>query len=293
MKKIIFSIIAVLLLNFSIIAENSKICDNGHKNPTNAKFCVFCGLKLSDTISPEKKAEPPKIKPEPASKAAATLPKKIICDNCGKVYTDQAPKFCTNCGERLSKDRNIEQQPAVRQQQQQRQQSTTASTETPATTTAAVEQEKTINTQQTTEKKETNADISDKKTEQVAEKKQEETEYEKLLKKGKEAYMDKYYQIALEYFKQAIKINPQGLDALYNAGVISYYLKNYAESSEYFEKIISINNKDLDALIFNGLSLYKLGLKEEAKNNFKKIILLADKNSEHYQKATEFFNKIQ
>ena len=275
MKKIIFSIIAVLLLNFSIIAENSKICDNGHKNPTNAKFCVFCGLKLSDTISPEKKAEPPKIKPEPASKAAATLPKKIICDNCGKVYTDQAPKFCTNCGERLSKDRNIEQQPAVRQQQQQRQQSTTASTETPATTTAAVEQEKTINTQQTTEKK------------------QEETEYEKLLKKGEEAYMDKYYQIALEYFKQAIKINPQGLDALYNAGVISYYLKNYAESSEYFEKIISINNKDLDALIFNGLSLYKLGLKEEAKNNFKKIILLADKNSEHYQKATEFFNKIQ
>ncbi|HON55811.1 MAG TPA: hypothetical protein PLJ38_02215, partial [bacterium] len=165
MKKIIFSIIAVLLLNFSIIAENSKICDNGHKNPANTKFCVFCGLKLSDAMQAEKKAEPPKIKPEPASKAAP-LPKKIICNNCGKVYTDQAPKFCTNCGERLAKDRNIEQQPAAQQQQQQqqRQQRATASAETPVTAAATAEQEKTIDTQQTDEKKETITDKSDKKT---------------------------------------------------------------------------------------------------------------------------------
>jgi len=260
------SIIISGITNINAADSKYKICPNGHKNPATAKYCVFCGLSLGDTRQTDK--DPQFIKPSEKSEVQTKKEYFAICPKCGKKYADNKIKFCTVCGTNLSQTSETDNTSVSKKiEENHEHQSETFKTEEPKSAEES--------------KAKTSTPAFDQK------------KYDVLLKNGEQAYMEKYYRIALQYFKEAIIINENGEDALYNAGVISYYMKNYSDAHEYFMKLISINNKDADSLIFNGLSLYKLGLKEEAKDNFKRVLLVSEKNSEHYKKAVEFFQKLK
>jgi len=77
--------------------ENTSfiICPNcGHKNPTESKFCVSCGAKLTE-VSAEKTKE----KKEEAEISATEEP-GLICPSCG-YKNPLGSKFCVNCGTSL------------------------------------------------------------------------------------------------------------------------------------------------------------------------------------------------
>ncbi|MBP7654012.1 zinc ribbon domain-containing protein [Candidatus Dependentiae bacterium] len=278
LKKIfVLFILSAVLLSLALTDINAdsakfKVCHNGHKNPDTAKYCVFCGLSLGEQPEPKKEI----IFIKPAEKNTAVQEKKSYsaeCSKCGKKFIDQKIKFCTVCGTKLN-SQDIEKKIV---NEKSNQNSYISKKENEIKPAADIQ----INQQ------------SSSSATEIAEKNVDLKKYEELLKNGEHAYADKYYRIALQYFKEALKINEKGEDALFNSGVISYYMKNYSDANEYFEKLIAINNKDLDSLIYNGLSLYKLGLKEEAKDSFKRVLLISEKNSDYYKKAAEFFEKIK
>jgi ribosomal protein L40E len=78
--------------------ENTSfiICPNcGHKNPTESKFCVSCGAKLTE-VSEEKTKEKKEEVEIPATEES-----RLICPDC-ECKNPPGSKFCVNCGAPLN-----------------------------------------------------------------------------------------------------------------------------------------------------------------------------------------------
>jgi len=306
-NNILLLIISFLILNYNLLLAD-KYCSAGHKNVDKAKFCTTCGEKLEDLKKTEVKQQPVNTI-TPVKTSPTQIQKKIICPKCNAEFIKTNIRYCTKCGAPLfqtdKKDEEVkttakdnlkkEDLKIVDNQEIKNEQSVNLYNQ-PASAKPA---EETVNSTDKQNKETTSQDkkINEKKKEKpnsasaVSDKISE--KYNNLLKAGETAYNEKNYLLAMQYFKDAIKENANGEDALFNAGVLSFYLRNYSDANEYFEKLLALNKNDLDVLIYNGLSLYRLGLIEESKNNFKKVILIADKSSEHYKKAVEFFQKLE
>jgi tetratricopeptide (TPR) repeat protein len=78
--------------------------------------------------------------------------------------------------------------------------------------------------------------------------------------------------IADQYLK-ILEIDPLNATANYRMGLICYNKKEYKASSGYFEKVINLFPMDYDSLIMYAWSNYQLGNGKEAKVLFKKVLL--------------------
>ena len=85
-----------------------------------------------------------------------------------------------------------------------------------------------------------------------------------IILKGNE-YLGKHvYSMALDYYDQAVKIDPNYADAWNNKGIALHNLRRYKEDIECYDMAIKINPNYADAWNNKGVSLGKLGKYKEA-----------------------------
>ncbi len=77
-----------------------------------------------------------------------------------------------------------------------------------------------------------------------------------LIKEGMELHDQKEYKQAIKKFEQALKINPQSVQAIYEMSLSYLELKDYRNASKYSTQIIHSNNK--------GISIGAYAVKSEA-----------------------------
>jgi tetratricopeptide (TPR) repeat protein len=89
------------------------------------------------------------------------------------------------------------------------------------------------------------------------------TDIESLIEQGSTAY-DLGRSEALQYFDQALAIDPDNVNALVNKGLALDDLDRSEEAIQYFDRALAIDAEDTDALVDKGLALDNLGRTEEA-----------------------------
>jgi tetratricopeptide (TPR) repeat protein len=81
-------------------------------------------------------------------------------------------------------------------------------------------------------------------------------------------------EVVAEYNK-ILAIDPQNTTANYRMGMISYDKKDYPTAYKYFEKVVALYPFTYDALIMYAWSSYRIGKKEEATALFNKVLCLS------------------
>jgi tetratricopeptide (TPR) repeat protein len=85
-----------------------------------------------------------------------------------------------------------------------------------------------------------------------------------IILKGNE-YLGKHvYSMALDYYDQVVKIDPNYADAWNNKGIALHNMRRYKEAIECYDMAIKINPNYADAWNNKGVSLGKLGKYKEA-----------------------------
>jgi tetratricopeptide (TPR) repeat protein len=85
-----------------------------------------------------------------------------------------------------------------------------------------------------------------------------------LNNNGTLRFEEKKYEEAMNYFDEALKIDPKYVSALFNKGLIFAETGKNEEAIKYFDKVIKINPCRADIYAVKGLALFKLGKYEEA-----------------------------
>lgn len=70
------------------------------------------------------------------------------------------------------------------------------------------------------------------------------------MEKGRADFSKNRYDRAIHHFRQALKIIPTSVEALYNIGVAHFYAREYKESRQFFEQAIALAPNDVDSLNF-------------------------------------------
>ena len=82
------------------------------------------------------------------------------------------------------------------------------------------------------------------------------------------------YKSAIEYFSNAIELNPQDAISYHERGLCYYYLNNYPNALKDFDKTISLNPSDIDAFGNRSLTKMQLGDYEGAIKDIDEILKL-------------------
>lgn len=82
----------------------------------------------------------------------------------------------------------------------------------------------------------------------------------------------------IEQYKKILEIDPQNSTANYKIGLIFYDRKDFQSAYNYFEKVVNLYPFGYDALLMYAWSNYQLGKKKEAKILFKNTLLLSPYN---------------
>lgn len=80
-------------------------------------------------------------------------------------------------------------------------------------------------------------------------------------------------QVIIQY-NNILKLDPQNSTANYRLALINYNKKDYKEAFKYFEKVVNLYPFGYDALLMYAWTNYQLGKTKEAKVLFKKALLL-------------------
>ena len=80
-------------------------------------------------------------------------------------------------------------------------------------------------------------------------------------------------QVIVQY-NNILKLDPQNSTANYRLGLINYNKKDYKEAFKYFENVVNLYPFGYDALLMYAWANYQLGKTKEAKVLFKKALLL-------------------
>lgn len=85
------------------------------------------------------------------------------------------------------------------------------------------------------------------------------------------------YEESITYFKRAIDVDPEFIDAYFNLGSVYEYLKQYDEALAVFKQIVVRNMEDYDAVYHAAWLSYKLGQEDKAKMYLSLIPSSADR----------------
>ncbi len=104
-------------------------------------------------------------------------------------------------------------------------------------------------------------------------------EYKKL---GNEEYKKQKYKNAINYYNQAIQLNPEDVKAYYNRGLCYYDLKKYIKSIADYDKAIKFSPEFVKAYNNRGYSYLWAKEYEKAKIDLLKSIELNNNNPVSY-----------
>ena len=93
-------------------------------------------------------------------------------------------------------------------------------------------------------------------------------------KEGDTHYNARRYQEALAAYEQAIRLDPDDVDAYINKGNALDELKRYQEALDAYEQVIRLDPNDFDAYIYKGMALDELKRHQEALAAFDQAIRL-------------------
>ena len=112
-----------------------------------------------------------------------------------------------------------------------------------------------------------------------------------IILKGNEYSDGGEYSIALDYYDQAIKIDPNDDGAWYNKGNALYNLGKYNEAIESCDRAVKIDPNDDGAWYNKGNALYNLGKYDEAMQSCDRAIKI-DPNDDGawYNKGNALYN---
>jgi len=97
------------------------------------------------------------------------------------------------------------------------------------------------------------------------------------------------YDKAIQIYNAILDNNPEFYFALYNIGYINLvYLKEFEQAIEYFTKVIDINSKYADAYYNRGFAYELLGEVQNSKSDYKKTLEI----TANYEKAIDGLNRI-
>jgi tetratricopeptide (TPR) repeat protein len=85
-----------------------------------------------------------------------------------------------------------------------------------------------------------------------------------LLSKGNQAILSGEFNNSINYFDQALKIEPNNTSALDSKGVALGNMREYNESITYFDQVLKIEPNNTDGLNNKAAALIKLGKYDEA-----------------------------
>jgi tetratricopeptide (TPR) repeat protein len=100
-----------------------------------------------------------------------------------------------------------------------------------------------------------------------------------LMSKGKNACGNKDYETALNYYNEALKIDPNITSIWNNKGLTLYYLGRYSESIECYDKALELDPNNTIAWCNKGNSLYKLKKYKESIECYNKALEIDPYNS--------------
>ena len=109
-----------------------------------------------------------------------------------------------------------------------------------------------------------------------------------LFNLGFQAYNNKDYQLAIYYFTEVIKLNPNYSIIYYSRGLIKYYLKDYEVAIEDYNKAIELNPNSFEA--YNNRGLAKCDLANTKEKNSGEYNKLINEAIEDCNKAIELNN---
>jgi len=118
------------------------------------------------------------------------------------------------------------------------------------------------------------------------------------------SYKSGKYDKALEYFNEALKIDPEDIDSLTGKGMVLLKQQNIKGSIDCFNRVLKINEKDVRALYYKGLALYYDEKYEEAIKYYEEVLKINPKyadawngkgfllfNNGNYEEALKCYNK--
>jgi tetratricopeptide (TPR) repeat protein len=112
---------------------------------------------------------------------------------------------------------------------------------------------------------------------------------ENFKKDGNKFLRNKEFDKAIGLYKQAIALDPNYADALFNMGVAYAKKESWNESIECFSKCIKIKNNDKEAWYNRGFAYLNLGKIEEASANFKQALVI----DPYFLRAKKSYEAIQ
>ncbi len=104
------------------------------------------------------------------------------------------------------------------------------------------------------------------------------TDYDQLVKDGRDALKNQDYQTAEMCIAQALKLQPGNIALLNMQGYIHYNLENYPQCEDFNRKALAIEENNTYSLSGLGLGLSKQGKVDEAVTVLKKAVQLADES---------------
>ncbi len=107
--------------------------------------------------------------------------------------------------------------------------------------------------------------------------------------KGVDYYKIGQYEKAAKYFRSAINISPDFIDAYYNLGSILEYLKQYDAALSVFQQIVIRNPDDYESVYKAASIAYQLGKYEEAL----KYTTLIPRSANEYDLSNKLASKIK
>lgn len=115
-----------------------------------------------------------------------------------------------------------------------------------------------------------------------------------FYQQGQTFYQLKRYTDALNSYRQALKINPNYVEALQGQADALLALKRYSEALNTYEKAIQINpDSAWQAWLGRGQALDKLGKNQEALESFERVLSLNPTASQAWQGKADIYLELQ
>ena len=92
-----------------------------------------------------------------------------------------------------------------------------------------------------------------------------------LFEQGVKAYNDSQFGQSIQFFEEAVRLDPSFVDGWYNLGSVQYRAGNFNKAAQAYQQVIRLRNKDFQARFNYGLALEQLGQNREAIDAYRSI----------------------
>jgi len=109
------------------------------------------------------------------------------------------------------------------------------------------------------------------------------------IAKGNKEQKDGYFQSAIFYYKKALKMDTNLLEANFETAQAYRKLRNYKRALSFYEATVSADGRDLfpEARFYSGLMQKQMGKYKDAKRNFESFLSIYRSRDDMYRWARD------